>query len=282
MSIPNDIIKYIILPLIPASFLSTCIQFNELSRNVIKQSVFTEQSKCLAKITIVDPDIVTMNDSFPNQILQSLVIATQNVNSLLGCIYTHDSSNCLTALIDLGVDITRYDSGAVLTYRSFGCLKIILGVNTSRYAMLVYIHAIRFEDLELFEVLLSSGKIKLTPGKLYAALIERKLKCYRWMLSKGVALSSEVFEYLISQDITDILDETLTHDASMDFKVNKLSTLPVHEFIGKSANMATARVLLKHGFDPSRWHKVAIKLASQHNMGTAIVFSNACDKSIKK
>jgi hypothetical protein len=277
--IPNDILEYVVLPLTPEVFLSTNRRFNDLARVRISHGVGVDPSKYINRIVIRDPALVSTLGSFPNQILGTIIVITQNIEPIIAAIYTHDSCNCLTALIELGVDIKRYPDEAVLTYRSFECLKIMLVLNKQKYAMLVYMYALRYDDVELCELVTTYAGLTLTQGKLYAALVDRRLNCYRWILSKGIIPSNDVFEYLISQDLHEILDETLSLGICNEFKSNVLNTLYFHEFVAKSANVTTARVLLKHKFDPCRYNKIVVLIASDYNMATAIVFSNACDNS---
>jgi hypothetical protein len=281
--IPFDIIEYILVDYIPETFLSTNKRFNDIARLIITHRVDEWTDKYLCRLIRNNPTCVKVENSYPYTIFMRILgtATTSTLMFIINCIYLYDSVNCLELLINTGCNIGLYSFESVFVNRSFKCLKQILDFNDGKFANLAQVHALRFDDAEMLAVVFNSRKLSPTPGKLYCALLERRINCYRYLLNR-VTPTNEVYEFLVSQDLPLLLDETLEHDVSWDFKKDILNSVEFHRFVGESSNLPTLRVLLKYGFNPLLHNGMAIRAAACNNMGAAIILSKFVDKMSSK
>lgn len=275
MSIPNDVVEFVILGYNPVAFLSTSRRLNAAARDAIMPLIDPVRRIYIHRFIEHDPVIIAHEWNWR---VYRKIRAAINDFAILQMIYQYDAVNCLRTLINQYVDVSVYTYEAVFSNRSFECLRELVGYIGGKFVMFAQVHAMRFDDAEMLDIVYEAANIKPTSKKLYGALIGRHMNCYRYLLGHTTP-SLEIYEYLVSQDLSQLLDETLSHSASWEFKNYQLNDYDFHRFAGESANMATLRVLLKHGFNPVLHDKVAITAASASNMGVAITLSKYIDST---
>ncbi|QKE50549.1 hypothetical protein F-VV10_0429 [Faustovirus] len=274
----NDVIEHNILKYTPMAFLSTNRRLNGVARAAITRAMGKLSAEYIDKITRCNPPDIYFA-GWALGIFMGIVEGMGSIDEIVKSIYCYDADVCLRALVAAGYDISAYSFETAFTHRSLKCIGWISKIHSGRFAMYAYIYALRFDDVEMLTVVLDSDHIHATTGKLYSALLERKYNCYRYLLSKVIP-NDDVFEYLVSQDLPQLLDETLAHNASLDFITLRLNSAEFHRFVGKSANLPTLRILIKHKFNPALWDQLVITTAASNNMSAAIALSKYIDKNI--
>ncbi|QJX73223.1 nudix hydrolase domain protein [Faustovirus] len=279
--LPNDIIEFVILGYNPEAFLSTSRRLNGVARGAIERLLGHQWDKFMLQMIRADTAATAIIGTWTNAVFRQLLYLynTSHTLTLTAVIYQYDAVNCLRDLFATKYDIFAYSFETIFTQRSFKCLSEILKYYNGRFAMTAQIHALRYDDPEMLAVIVDSGRVKMTSGKLYCALMENRTRCYRYLLGR-ITPNIEIYEYLVSQDMPQLLDETLNHAASWDFINTNLNSREFHKFVGTSTNLPTLRVLMRYGFNPALHNGEAIHAASATNMGVAIALSRyMCTKS---